>query len=235
MRKIWYEDSIQTLSSFCNLKNHYQDIIPEVLRFVDDNQRILDEWRLDKWVDDRNLGRVKLWDGDWRVIPFPIDCVGSTATDEDFELSEMVTFTKLFNTTTERCREVLPLIKQSFIKTCPLTFKYLKEDIDNKLLKSATISRLSPGTVINPHNGDIDSLRIHFPVVTDPGAWIKVRGRRRVWNVGEVFAFKDHDKHWVKHEGSHDRIIVILDYSIEQLNKHGIDLSDCYIEEELLF
>ena len=75
MRKIWHEDSIQTLSSFCNLQNNYQDIIPEVLKFVDDNQRILEEWRLDKWVDDRNLGRVKLWDGDWRVIPFPIDCV----------------------------------------------------------------------------------------------------------------------------------------------------------------
>jgi hypothetical protein len=229
MRKIWHEDSIQTLSSFRNLQTYYQDIIPEVLSFVEDNQRILDEWRLDKWVDDRNLGRVKLWDGDWRVIPFPINCVGTTATDEDFELSEMVTFTKLFNTTTERCQEVLPLIRQSFIKTCPLTFKYLREDIDNKLLKSATISRLSPGTVINPHCGDIDSLRIHFPVVADPGAWIKVRGRRRVWNVGEVFAFKDHDKHWVKHEGDHDRIIVILDYSIEQLTKHGIFLSE---EEE---
>ena len=104
--------------------------------------------------------------------------------------------------------------------------QYLQEDIDNKLLKSATISRLSPGSVINPHNGDIDSLRIHFPVITDPSAWIKVRGRRRVWNVGEVFAFKDHDKHWVKHEGTHDRIIVILDYSIEQLSKYGINLEE---------
>ena len=42
---------------FANLQNNYQDIIPEVLKFVDDNQRILEEWRLDKWVDDRNLGR----------------------------------------------------------------------------------------------------------------------------------------------------------------------------------
>ena len=162
MRKIWQEDILEGLSSFRNLKSNYQDIIPEVLQFVESNQQILEEWRLDKWVDDRNLGRVQLWDGDWRVIPFPIDCVGSTATEEDFELSEMVTFTKLFNTTTERCREVLPLIKQSFIKNCPKTFKYLEEDIEKQLLKSATISRLSPGTKINPHNGDIDSLRLHF-------------------------------------------------------------------------
>ena len=100
MRKIWQEDILETLSSFRNLKIIIKDIIPEVLQFVDDNQQILEEWRLDKWVDDRNLGRVQFWDGDWRVIPFPIDCVGSTATEEDFELSEMVTFTKLFNTTT---------------------------------------------------------------------------------------------------------------------------------------
>ena len=224
MRKIWQEDILEGLSSFRNLKSNYQDIIPEVLQFVESNQQILEEWRLDKWVDDRNLGRVQLWDGDWRVIPFPIDCVGSTATEEDFELSEMVTFTKLFNTTTERCREVLPLIKQSFIKNCPKTFKYLEEDIEKQLLKSATISRLSPGTKINPHNGDIDSLRLHFPVVTDPGAWISVRGRKRSWEVGNLFAFHDNDKHWAQHNGTHDRIIVIFDYSLEQLQRNGIEI-----------
>ena len=224
MRKIWQEDILEGLSSFRNLKSNYQDIIPEVLQFVESNQQILEEWRLDKWVDDRNLGRVQLWDGDWRVIPFPIDCVGSTATEEDFELSEMVTFTELFNTTTERVQELLPRITQSFVRFCPNTSKYIQEDVDNQLLKSATISRMSPGTKINPHNGDIDSLRLHFPVVTDPGAWLNVRGRKRSWSVGELFAFHDNDKHWAAHNGDSDRIIVIFDYSLEQLRKCGFEL-----------
>ena len=88
MRKIWQEDVISDLSSFRNLKNQYREIIPEIIRFVEVNQPILKEWVLDKWVEDRNLGRVQLWDGSWTVIPMPLNPVGTTATEEDFELSE---------------------------------------------------------------------------------------------------------------------------------------------------
>ena len=76
---------------------------------------------------------------------------------------------------------------------------------------------MSPGTKINPHNGDIDSLRLHFPIVTDACAWLSVRGRKRTWVVGEPFAFHDNDKHWAQHHGLKDRIVVILDYSLSQL------------------
>jgi len=235
MKKIWWEDRISSLSSFCNLSTEFNVIIPEVLKFIEANKSLFEEWVLDQWVDDRNLGRVQLWEGAWRVIPFPINCVGTTATDKDFELSEMVSFTKLFNTTTERVQEELPRIRKVFEETCPNTRAFLQDDIDGKILKSATISKLSPGTKINPHQGDVDSLRIHFPVVTDPGAWLSVRGRKRTWEIGEVFAFKDHNKHWAQHNGTHDRIIVILDYSIEQLIKYGIDLTDPDDEFEIDF
>jgi hypothetical protein len=224
LRKIWHEDEMEVLSSFRNLRDNYKKVIPEVLHFVQANSNLFDEWVMDKWVDDTNLGRVQLWDGAWRVIPFPINAVGSTADENDFELSEMVTFTELFNTTTERVQELLPRITQSFVRFCPNTSKYIQEDVDNQLLKSATISRMSPGTKINPHNGDIDSLRLHFPVVTDPGAWLSVRGRKRSWSVGELFAFHDNDKHWAAHNGDSDRIIVIFDYSLEQLRKCGFEL-----------
>jgi len=231
MRKIWYEDRLEHLSSFRNLKNYYKEIIPEVLAFVDFNRYVFEEWVMDKWVEDRNLGRVQLWDGAWRVIPFPINQVGSTVVDGDYQLSEMVSFTKLFNTTQEEVDKHGPKIYESFNDLCPKTAEYLKEDIDNKFLKSATISRLSPGTKINPHNGDMDSLRLHFPVVTDPEAWLSVRGRKRTWEVGDLFAFHDNDKHWAQHNGTHDRIIVILDYSIDQLEEHTeFLLEDPYIE-----
>ena len=215
---------MEVLSSFRNLRENYQKVIPEVLHFVEANSNLFDEWVMDKWVNDTNLGRVQLWDGAWRVIPFPINAVGATADMNDFELSEMVTFTELFNTTTERVQELLPRITQSFVRFCPKTSKYIQEDVDNQLLKSDTISRMSPGTKINPHNGDIDSLRLHFPVVTDPGAWLNVRGRKRSWSVGELFAFHDNDKHWAAHNGDSDRIIVIFDYSLEQLRKCGFEL-----------
>ena len=164
MRKIWQEDAISSLSSYKNLKEQYKEIIPEIVKFVEVNQPILSEWVLDQWVEDRNLGRVQLWEGDWKVIPMPLNVVGTTATEEDFELSEMVSFVELFNTTVEKVQEILPKLTDSMRKLCPTFYSAIEEDIDLEFLKSCTISKLSPGTKINPHNGDIDSLRLHFPV-----------------------------------------------------------------------
>ena len=224
MRKIWQEEVLTPLSSFCNLRDQYKDIIPEIIKFVEVNQPILSEWVLDQWVNDRNLGRVQLWEGNWRVIPMPINVVGTTATEDDFELSEMVSFVELFNTTTEKAKEVLPKLTESMKKLCPTFYSAIEEDVDLEFIKSCTISKLSPGTKINPHNGDIDSLRLHFPVITDPDAWLCVRGRKKTWTVGEPFAFHDNDKHWAQHHGSKDRIVVILDYSLSQLEERGITI-----------
>ncbi|ADO99945.1 TlmH [Prochlorococcus phage P-HM2] len=222
MRKIWQEETLESLSSYRNLRDRHKEIIPEIIKFVEVNQPILSEWILDQWVEDRNLGRVQLWEGDWRVIPMPLNPVGTTATEEDFELSEMVSFVELFNTTVEKVQEVLPKLTESMMQLCPIFYDAIQEDVDGMLLKSCTISKLSPGTKINPHAGDIDSLRLHFPVIEDEGAWLSVRGRKRTWKVGELFAFHDNDKHWAQHNGTHDRIVVIMDYALSQLEKKGI-------------
>ena len=222
MRKIWQEDAISSLSSYKNLKDKHKKIIPEIIKFVEVNQPLLSDWVLGQWVNDRNLGRVQLWEGDWKVIPLPFNAIGTTATTEDFELSEMVGFVELFNTTVEKVQDILPKLTANMLKFCPVFYDAIKKDIDGLLIKSCTISKLSPGTKINPHNGDIDSLRLHFPVVTDEGAWLSVRGRKKVWTVGELFAFHDNDKHWAQHNGDHDRIVVIMDYSLSQLEKRGI-------------
>ena len=222
MRKIWQEDVICDLSSFRNLINEFKEIIPEIIRFVEVNQPILHEWVLDQWVEDRNLGRVQLWEGDWKVIPMPLNAVGTTATEEDFELSEMVSFVELFNTTVEKVQEVLPKLTESMQELCPTFYNAIKEDVDDQLIKSCTISKLKPGTKINPHSGDIDSLRLHYSIIDDEDAWLSVRGRKKTWKVGRPFAFHDYDKHWAQHHGTHDRIVVIIDYSISQLEKKGI-------------
>tara|TARA_B100000212_G_scaffold232135_1_gene176458 strand:+ start:1404 stop:2105 length:702 start_codon:yes stop_codon:yes gene_type:complete len=222
MRKIWQEDVISDLSSFRNLINEFKEIIPEIIRFVEVNQPILHEWVLDQWVEDRNLGRVQLWEGDWKVIPMPLNAVGTTATEEDFELSEMVSFVELFNTTVEKVQEVLPKLTESMQELCPTFYNAIKEDVDDQLIKSCTISKLKPGTKINPHSGDIDSLRLHYSIIDDEDAWLSVRGRKKTWKVGRPFAFHDYDKHWAQHHGTHDRIVVIIDYSISQLEKRGI-------------
>ena len=49
--------------------------------------------------------------------------------------------------------------------------------------------------------------------------------------MGELFAFHDHDKHWAQHNGTRDRIVVIMDYSLSQLEERGITIEKW--EEEL--
>ena len=231
MRKIWQEDAISSLSSFRNINCQHIRYEAEIIDFLNVNEPVLSEWVLGQWVNDKNLGRVQLWEGDWKVIPMPLAAVGTTATTEDFELSEMVGFVELFNTTVEKVQDLLPKLTDSMKELCPSFYKGIKEDVDNGLIKSCTISKLKPGTKINPHNGDIDSLRLHIPVIPDPDAWLSVRGRKRTWVVGEPFAFHDHDKHWAQHHGLKDRIVVILDYSLSQLEQRGITIEKW--EEEL--
>ena len=43
----------------------------------------------------------------------PLNVVGTTASEEDFELSEMVSFAELFNTTVEKVQEILPKLTAS--------------------------------------------------------------------------------------------------------------------------
>ena len=224
MRKIWQEDAISSLSSFRNINCQHIRYEAEIIDFLNVNEPVLSEWVLGQWVNDKNLGRVQLWEGDWKVIPMPLAAVGTTATTEDFELSEMVGFVELFNTTVEKVQDLLPKLTDSMKELCPSFYKGIKEDVDNGLIKSCTISKLKPGTKINPHNGDIDSLRLHIPVIPDPDAWLSVRGRKRTWMPGKLFAFHDHDKHWAQHNGTRDRVIVIMDYSLSQLEKHGITI-----------
>ena len=64
MRKIWQEETLESLSSYRNLRDRHKEIIPEIIKFVEVNQPILSEWILDQWVEDRNL-----------VIPMPLNVV----------------------------------------------------------------------------------------------------------------------------------------------------------------
>ena len=135
MRKIWQEETLESLSSYRNLRDRHKEIIPEIIKFVEVNQPILSEWVLDQWVNDRNLGRVQLWEGDWKVIPMPLNAIGTTATEEDFQLSEMVSFVELFNTTVEKVQEILPKLTDSMRELCPTFYSAIKEDAEGSKTK----------------------------------------------------------------------------------------------------
>lgn len=91
-------------------------------------------------------------------------------------------------------------------------------------LRNVFVSRLIPGSVINPHRGwTPDYLRIHLCLAEDPGCRITVGPVTRTWKTGQLLAFKDGGAHLhsVVHEGTHERIILSYDLSLNYL-KHFI-------------
>ncbi|GIH03431.1 hypothetical protein Rhe02_14980 [Rhizocola hellebori] len=75
-----------------------------------------------------------------------------------------------------------------------------------------TVSRVEPGTHIMPHCGPTNALvRVHLPIKIPPGVWIKVGGQRLVWEEGRCLIFDDSFEHEVGHDGTEDRVVLILD------------------------
>lgn len=82
------------------------------------------------------------------------------------------------------------------------------------------ISKIQPGTVLNPHTGWVrDWLRVHIGLRTDPGAAITVGNETRSWTDGGILAFRDGGPwlHSVRHNGTRERLIVSTDFRIAML------------------
>jgi Aspartyl/Asparaginyl beta-hydroxylase len=89
-------------------------------------------------------------------------------------------------------------------------------------LRNVFVSRLIPGSVINPHRGwTPDYLRVHLCLVEDPGCRITVGPETRTWKTGQLLAFKDGGPHLhsVVHEGEHERIVMSYDLSLRYLGQ----------------
>lgn len=87
-------------------------------------------------------------------------------------------------------------------------------------LRNVFVSRLIPGSVINPHRGwTPDFLRVHLCLVEDPGCQITVGSETRTWVTGQLLAFKDGGAllHSVVHRGRQERIILSYDLSLDYL------------------
>ena len=96
-----------------------------------------------------------------------------------------------------------------------------------------TVSRLQPGTHIMPHCGPTNAvLRIHLPIKVPPGASIRVGEERLVWAEGKCLVFDDSFEHEVQHEGTSERIVLILDFLHPEL---GSDERERLLQRRLTF
>jgi Aspartyl/Asparaginyl beta-hydroxylase len=81
------------------------------------------------------------------------------------------------------------------------------------------VSRLSPGTHIIPHCGSTNAvLRIHLAIKVPPQVSIRVADRVMTWDEGKCLIFDDSFEHEVRHDGTEDRIVLIMDMAHPELD-----------------
>jgi aspartyl/asparaginyl beta-hydroxylase (cupin superfamily) len=82
-------------------------------------------------------------------------------------------------------------------------------------LRTAILSRLSPGTSLSPHRGWAKHsnyvLRGHYGLFVKDGCTITVEGETREHRQGEWIVFDDSKTHTAANFGSADRVVLIVD------------------------
>jgi beta-hydroxylase len=80
-------------------------------------------------------------------------------------------------------------------------------------LITAAFSALEPGTHVYAHADDtpIPSLRIHLPIVVDPGAKLRVEQVMCGWERGRCLCFETFRVHEAVHEGRARRVLLLLE------------------------
>jgi aspartyl/asparaginyl beta-hydroxylase (cupin superfamily) len=77
---------------------------------------------------------------------------------------------------------------------------------------TAMFSSLAPKTRIPPHTGSTNVRAIiHLPLILPGPAWFRVGNDRRVWRMGEAWAFDDTIEHEAMNESAETRVILICD------------------------
>jgi aspartyl/asparaginyl beta-hydroxylase (cupin superfamily) len=96
----------------------------------------------------------------------------------------------------------------------PVTTAVLREIPEVTTFSPGTVmvSRLKPGTEIMPHCGPTNTvLRIHLGIRIPPGVYFRVAEQELSWQEGKCLVFDESFEHEVRHEGTEDRIVLILD------------------------
>jgi hypothetical protein len=198
----FWEDELTEVPIYQNLIKNYEKIREEVLKFIDRPNGMFDYPKYDVYRDD-GFTKIPLYENLWKAVPFS-KFIGEFIYTEGDDLiahyvNKIVSFSK---------------------ENCPSVHESIKELEDQDYLANCFVSKLLPGSVINPHRGRTpDFMRVHLGLDCDPGCVITVGDQQRVWEDGKIIAFKDGGPypHSVKHEGTKQRIILSCDISLEYL------------------
>jgi hypothetical protein len=180
------------------LIENYPQIKEEVVRFVSDPDAL---YNYPKY----NVGDTPLYENYWKAVPF---C--------EFEGE----FISMYASQDEK--QFLKFIVKNAKQNCPTVASVINELVEEGNLSNCFVSRLVPGSIINPHRGwTPDYMRIHLGLICDSGCRITVGTETKTWEEGKLLAFKDGGPHphSVKHTGTNERIILSVDVKLSYLQQ----------------
>lgn len=204
MNSIYFWD--EHLKDVClckNLVKNYEIILQEVLEYIKLPDALFDYPMY--LVEGENDNGIPLYENYWKAIPmtnFEGEFLADYASPDE---------KNFFNFLIQRTK-----------KFCPFTNSLIEQLEQEGNLANCFISRLLPGSIINPHRGWTDDfMRIHLGLICDPDCKITVGEETRTWEPGKLLAFKDGGKylHSVVHNGTQERIILSMDLRITYLTQ----------------
>ena len=200
--KYFYQDKLKHISVCNELVNNYEKIKKEILDFISIPNVLVDypNYKVsnDKWI----------YENYWKAAPV------SKFRNEHTELTGTPELNKYLNSLIAKTRE-----------HCPTTVSIIGELEEQEHLSNSFISRLMPGTIINPHTGWSNKfLRIHLGIVTDPNCKMFIEDESMAWEDGKLLAFVDGHQypHSVKHEGYKERIVLSIDLTLDYLKSQKV-------------
>jgi beta-hydroxylase len=195
----FWEDYIKDVPLYKDLIQNYPQIKEEVLNYLKYKNSLFD---YPKYI----IYGKSLYDNYWKACPisnFEGELISNSASE-----IEKLYINKIIKNAKQHCPTINSIISN------------LEEQLN---LKNAFISRLIPGSIINPHHGwTNDFLRIHLGLVCDPDCKITVGNETKTWEEGKILAFKDGGPflHSVEHKGTSERIILSVDVKLSYLRQY---------------
>lgn len=198
----FWDEYLKNVPICKHLTQHSQDIKIEILEYLQQPDALFDYPIY--MIEGEKSESIPLYENIWKAVPFSRfegEFVSDPNSDE-YDLISMISEKSKWN--------------------CP-TISTLISGLEGEgNLVNCFVSKLFPGSVINPHRGwTRDFMRIHMGLVCDPECKITVGEETRTWEEGKLLAFKDGGEypHSVKHNGVSERIILSMDLRISYLQK----------------
>ena len=174
MRPIYFwENYLNNFPLYNKLVDNYGVIKEEILNYLQLPDALFDYPMY--LVEGEDKQGIPLYENYWKAIPmtnFEGEFLADYASPDEKQF---------FNFLIERTKRL-----------CPFTNSIIEGLEKENNLKNCFISRLLPGSIINPHRGWTDDfMRIHLGLVCDSECKITVGEETKTWEEGKIIAFKD--------------------------------------------